>query len=78
MTRDEFEKKFAHVLDEHVNTDMAYALNELLNDQETAIEGMLNLLYTFPTGLSDMLSEETMAALKRLRGEDKDEDDDSL
>ena len=74
MTRDEFEKKFAHVLDEHVNTDMAYALNELLDDQQLVIEGMLNLLYVFPTGLSSLLAKDVMAALKRIQGESEDDD----
>jgi hypothetical protein len=68
MTRKEFEKKFAHVLDEHVNADMAHALDTLLDDYDTAMGGAYELLSDMPTSLSDMLDKETMAAYRRLCG----------
>lgn len=68
MTRKEFEKKFAHILDEHVNADMAHALDELLDDYDTAMGGAYKLLSDMPTCLPDKLDEETMTAYRRLCG----------
>lgn len=68
MTREEFEKKYAHTLDDYINRDMACALDALLDDYDAAMGGAYELLGSFPTVLSDMLDEETMTAYRRLCG----------
>lgn len=66
MTRQEFEEKYAHVLDEHVNCNMAYELNKLLDDYELILGDALALIRDMPCGLRAVVSKEAAGAVERL------------
>ena len=68
MTREQFFAKYGGQLSGFV--DLNNDLEALLDDYDTVVGGTIGLLHTFPTGLSDMLSEEVMEARARLNGDE--------